>query len=136
MIAVTLQGSVTKSCNPAGPFFPWLMASTPHIIWKRFSYVHTRLSNEFLFTFRLIYVKNILKMGKGIFENHCTYGHAVAFYRHVSQILTFKAWGMGRDHGSKRDTLGRKNITSSTRVNKDLFSFASCNEKDFIYVIH
>jgi len=40
-------------------------------------------------------------MGKGIFENHCTYGHADASYRHVSQILTFKAWGMGGggDHG-------------------------------------
>lgn len=81
MIAVTLQGSVMKSCYFAGPFFPWLMASIPHIIWKCFSYVHTRLLNEFLFTLRLIYVKNILEMGKGIFENHCTYGHADASYR-------------------------------------------------------
>lgn len=38
-------------------------------------------------------------MGKGISENHCTYGHADASHRHVSQILTFKAWGMGMDHG-------------------------------------
>lgn len=43
--------------------------------------------------------KNILEMGKGISENHCTYGHADASHRHVSQILTFKAWGMGMDHG-------------------------------------
>lgn len=42
-------------------------------------------------------------MGKGIFENHCTYGHADASHRHVSQILTFKAWGMGGrgDHSSE-----------------------------------
>lgn len=81
MIAVTLQGSIMKSCYFAGPFFPWLMASIPHIIWKCFSYIHTRLLSEFLFTLRLIYVKNILEMGKGIFENHRTYGHADASYR-------------------------------------------------------
>lgn len=33
------------------------------------------------------------------------------------------------------DTLRRRNIISSTRVNKELISFASCNERDFIYVI-
>lgn len=97
MTAVTLQGSVMKSCHFARPFFPWLMANIPHIIWKCFSQVHTRLLHEFLFTLRLIYVKNILEMGKGIFENHCTCGHADASHRRVSQILTLKAWGIGRD---------------------------------------
>lgn len=51
---------------------------------------------------------------------------------HKSSLLKPGAWG---GTTAARDTLGRKNITSSTRVNKDLFSFANCNEKDFIYVI-
>lgn len=134
MTAVTLQGSAVKSCHSAPPFFPWLTANIPHIIWKCFSQVRTRLLHEFLFTLRLIYVKNVLETGKGIFENHCTYGHAEASYRRVSQILTLKAWGVGRDQG-RETQWEEKNTISSTRVNKDLFSFPSCNERDFIYVI-
>lgn len=34
-------------------------------------------------------------MGKGMFKNHCTYGHADAPYIHISHIFTFKARGIG-----------------------------------------
>lgn len=65
-------------------------------------------------------------MGKGIFENHCTYGHADASYRRFTNPHLYSL-GLGEGPW-QGDTLERKNITSSTRVNKDIFSFAGCNE--------
>ena len=42
----------------------------------------------------------------------------------------------GHGEGPERgDALGGRNITSSTRADGELFSFASCNERDFFYVI-
>lgn len=134
MIAVTLQGSIMKSCYFAGPFFPWLMASIPHIIWKCFSYVHTRLLSEFLFTLRLIYVKNILEMGR-VYLKIISLMAMLMLPIDVSQILTFKAWGLGRDHG--RETHWKEKILFLPPESIRIFSHLQVAMKSwgFIFVI-
>lgn len=109
-------------------WWPARLASSRNVF-----HMYTLDLHEFLFTLRFIYVKNILELGRGIFENHCTCGHADAFDRHVSNSLIFKAWVMGRDQG--REIHREEEILFLPLELIRIFSLLlSCNERDFIYV--
>lgn len=62
-------------------------------------------------------------MGKDIFKNHCTDGHADASYRHISHILTFKARGIGGIRGGKLTEKKSVRIFSHFQVAIKLNSF-------------
>lgn len=58
-------------------------------------YMYTLGSHMNSVNLRFIYVKNILEMGRGIFENHCTMAVLMlpTDMFHISSLLKLGAWG-------------------------------------------
>lgn len=97
-----------------------------------FSHVHTRLLHKFFCLPLDLFMSKIYLNWAGVYWKIIALMAMLMLFTdmfHTASLVKPGAWeGPGQG-----DTL-RRSIISSTRVNEDLFSFARCNKRDFIYV--